>query len=208
MEFAYVAYSKTREKVSGTVAARDKSAAVQAVESLGYVPVSLEPRGPVKVAAARPGGPDAGSSKPPRITAPPIEYSKAELLEIARCQKSLIWAYLLSLFTAGIACFLVFRYIYKFAVALRYKVPWLWVFNPLSFFILNHQATVILRQAGLYVGLMGVSGEELEELATGVKPRRAEAAAWQGPRCVACNAPIETGSTCCPQCKWTQPSPA
>jgi hypothetical protein len=34
---------------------------------------------------------------------------------------------------------------------------------------------------------------------------KAKDVAWQGPRCVACNAPIESGVRSCPKCSWTQP---
>lgn len=43
MRFAYTAFTKTGEKVSGTVAATDKAGAIRAVERLGRVPVSVTP---------------------------------------------------------------------------------------------------------------------------------------------------------------------
>jgi hypothetical protein len=56
--------------------------------------------------------------------------------------------------------------------------------------------------SGIIFGSLGLS---LWFNARNPKPR-VEPATYDGPRCVACRQPIETGTNLCPACGWTQPA--
>ncbi len=106
-----------------------------------------------------------------------VQYDDAEILEIARRQKAIIWLVLLGVLGCWIPMLWlvlapVYMYLtYKLAVALLSRVPSLYVvlsIIPLIqlfvLLLLNAQATGALRKRGLRVSLMGARNRDLEAL--------------------------------------------
>jgi uncharacterized paraquat-inducible protein A len=99
------------------------------------------------------------------------EYTTDEIREIAKRQKHLIWLVLINLLTCGIAGIIAPFFIYKVAVSLKLKVPWLYavlVVVPLVGMIvllgLNGHATGALKTQGIRVGLFGADHRAIEKL--------------------------------------------
>lgn len=109
-----------------------------------------------------------------------VRWSKQELMEIARCQKAVLWVILLSfaglfvplapLVTVVVTGTIRAYFMYKLAVALRSPSAWVYLitaFIPyvgiITVLYMNNRATVSLQSNGIKVGLMGAKIEEVEK---------------------------------------------
>ena len=114
--------------------------------------------------------------------ATPTTYTDAEILDIAKHQKAILWlilanipAYLASAQLSVIPIFVVailsLVFIYKLAVALRSSVPALYVLlglvpciSLIALLVINSQATGALKSRGIGVGLMGANQADLKKM--------------------------------------------
>ena len=99
------------------------------------------------------------------------EYTTDEIRDIAKRQKHLVWLVLINLLTCGIAGIIAPFFIYKVAVSLKLKAPWIYaviVVVPLVglgvLLGLNGQATAALTAQGIRVGLFGADQQAIENL--------------------------------------------
>lgn len=103
-----------------------------------------------------------------------IEYTDAEILEIAKGQKAIQWLIVVNLLTIWIPFASIVTgiigaiFIYRLGKAERSSLAVLYTilaFVPLigliGLLIVNSKATVVLRQRGIRVGLMGAKKEDL-----------------------------------------------
>lgn len=116
------------------------------------------------------------------MTPTTIRYRNDQILEIARCQKAIIWLILVSI--PGYVASLVIPmlpllitlislvFIFRMAVALEVYAPWLYVLfglipliNLVALLVINGRATTALRTHGVEVGVMGAKREGLQSLA-------------------------------------------
>jgi hypothetical protein len=115
----------------------------------------------------------------------PVPYNNAEILDIAKRQKTIIWLILLSI-PAYIAAVVVpflplvvgiisLLFIYQLAVALKETSPWLYVVlglipcvSVIALLVINSRATSALKTGGVHVGLMGARKADLQALAENV----------------------------------------
>lgn len=106
------------------------------------------------------------------------EWSRQDILEVAKRQKQILWMILLSLvamfipFATIVTGLIQIYFIFKLAWALRSSAAWVYVilaFIPLVGLIallhLNARATKLLQANGIKVGLMGANSSDLERLA-------------------------------------------
>ena len=99
-------------------------------------------------------------------------WTKQDLLEVAKCQKNILWMIIVGLGAMGISMyfpyvnifvgFVQIYFFYKLAIAVRSSVPWVYVIlafipfiNLISLLYLNGEATKALRTNGINVSLMG-----------------------------------------------------
>ncbi|MGL5095286.1 MAG: hypothetical protein ACRDD1_06840 [Planctomycetia bacterium] len=107
-------------------------------------------------------------------------WTNAEIVEVAKRQKQILWMILLSI----VAIFIPFAtivtgiiqvfFIYKLAIAVRSKAAWVYIvlaFIPLvgllALLSINGKATKILQSNGLKVGLMGARSADVKRLQAG-----------------------------------------
>lgn len=111
-------------------------------------------------------------------------FSKAEVLEVARTQKAVLWLLLALLVANGLAAtlpivgiivYLVAAvvsliYIYKLARAVKAPSPGQYLvlglipcLNMVALLLINSNATAVLKAHGISVGLMGASRKQLAE---------------------------------------------
>ena len=96
------------------------------------------------------------------------QWAKADVMEVAKWQKSIIWMILISIVAAFIpfatiaTAIIQIYFIYKLASAIRSTNAWVYIilaFVPLvgllALFHINEKATRILRANGVYVGFLG-----------------------------------------------------
>jgi hypothetical protein len=112
-----------------------------------------------------------------------ITYSDAEVLCIAKHQKTIIWLILLSIPAYVAVVFIPFLplivgiislfFIYQLAAALKASAPWLWVVLALipcvgliALLVINSSATSALKARGIRVGLMGARKDDLDKIAS------------------------------------------
>ena len=101
-------------------------------------------------------------------------WSPAEVVEIARRQRQILWLILLGLvglvipFAVLVIGLIQVYFVVKLASSLRSRAPWLYIvpmFIPyislLTLLFLNRKATAAIRSHGLSVGLMGVSESDI-----------------------------------------------
>ena len=111
-----------------------------------------------------------------------ITYNDAEVLDIAKHQKAIIWLILVSIPAYAASVFIPFIptlivgvislvFIYKLAAALRESAPWLYVLlgiipciSLIALLVINSRATAALKARGIRVGLMGANGDDLKKI--------------------------------------------
>ena len=109
-----------------------------------------------------------------QIQTPQSKWSKAELIEVAKRQKSIIWMLLISLvatfipFATIITGIIMVYYIYKLAIAVHSRSAWCYIvlaffplFGIIALLHLNSIATKTLQNSGINVGLMGASLKDI-----------------------------------------------
>jgi hypothetical protein len=105
-----------------------------------------------------------------------IEYTDADILEIAKKQQMVLWAFFFCLFiftipnTKGVAVIIFAIFIYQLAKALRSPNAWLYAILAIIPFIgfitlavINSKATAALRKRGVRVGIMGARKADLSK---------------------------------------------
>jgi len=105
-----------------------------------------------------------------------MEYTDADILEIAKKQQMVLWAFFFCLFiftvpnTKGVASIIFAIFIYQLAKALRSPIAWLYAILtiiPIVGFItlisIDSQATAALRKHGIRVGIMGAKKSDLSK---------------------------------------------
>jgi len=105
------------------------------------------------------------------------EWTKTDLMEVAKWQKNIIWMILISLvamfipFATIVTGIIQIYFIYKLAGAVRSSAPWLYIilaFIPLigllALLHLNRKATKILQANGVKVSLMGARMADFEKM--------------------------------------------
>ncbi len=113
-----------------------------------------------------------------------ITYTDAEILDIAKNQKAILWlivanigAYAaagsLTVIPIFIVAILSLVVIYKLAVALRASAPALYVvlglipcISLIALVVINSQATTALKSRGIRVGLMGANEGDLKKISS------------------------------------------
>ena len=111
---------------------------------------------------------------PIAIKANQDQWTKAELLEVAKHQKNILWMFLISIVASFIPLativtgFVMVFFIYKLAKAIRSTNVWLYIvlaffplLNVVALVRVNGKATKILESNGIKVGLMGASLKDI-----------------------------------------------
>ena len=106
-----------------------------------------------------------------------IVYTDADILEIAKKQQIVLWAFFFCLFiftipnTKGVVVIIFAIFIYQLAKALRASNAWLYPILAIIPFIgfitlavINSKATAALRERGIRVGIMGARKADLSKL--------------------------------------------
>ena len=99
---------------------------------------------------------------------PQEQWTKQDLIELAKRQKNILWMILVSLvamfipFATIVTGIIQIYFIYKLAAALRSSAAWVYIilaFIPLvgliAILVINGKATKKLQENGIKVGLMG-----------------------------------------------------
>jgi len=105
------------------------------------------------------------------------EWTKAELIEVAKRQKSIMWMILISLvamfipYATLVTGVIQIYFIYKLAVAVRSSAAWAYiivVFIPLIGLLgllhINGRATKALQTKGIKVGLIGARMADFDSI--------------------------------------------
>jgi len=111
------------------------------------------------------------------------EWTKADLVEVAKWQKNIMWMILISLvamfipFATIVTGIIQIYFIYKLAAAVRSSAAWLYIilgFIPLigllALLHINGMATKTLQANGVKVGLMGARMADFEKMQQGAQP--------------------------------------
>jgi len=106
------------------------------------------------------------------------QWTKQDLMEVARCQKHILWLILISLvamfipFATIVTGIIQIYFIYKLAAAVRSSAAWVYIilaFIPLvgliALLVINSKATGKLRENGIKVGLMGARMTDFDKIA-------------------------------------------
>jgi hypothetical protein len=105
------------------------------------------------------------------------EWTKADLIDVAKWQKNIMWMILISLvamfipFATIVTGIIQIYFIYNLARAVRSSAAWIYIilaFIPLIGLLgllhINGKATKILQAKGVKVGLMGARMADLEKM--------------------------------------------
>lgn len=105
------------------------------------------------------------------------EWTKADLMEVAKWQKNIMWMILISLvamfipFATIVTGIIQIYFIYKLAAAVRSSAAWLYIilaFIPLIGLLalvhINGKATKTLQANGVKVGLIGARMADFERM--------------------------------------------
>lgn len=106
-----------------------------------------------------------------------VQWTKQDIIEVAKRQKSIMWMILISLvamfipFATIVTGIIQIYFIYKLATALRSSAAWVYIilaFIPfvglIALLILNGKATKKLKENGIKVGLMGARMADFDKI--------------------------------------------
>jgi hypothetical protein len=112
-----------------------------------------------------------------RLSTAREQWTKADLMEVANRQKSIMWMILISLvaafipFATIVTAIIQIFFIYKLATAVRSSAAWVYIilsFVPLigllALLHINGKAMTILRTNGVKVGLMGARMDDFNKI--------------------------------------------
>jgi hypothetical protein len=105
------------------------------------------------------------------------QWTKQDLMEVAKRQKSIIWMILISFaamfipYATVVTGIIQVYFIYKLAAALRSSAAWVYIilaFIPLvgliALLVINSKATKKLQENGVKVGLMGARMADFDKI--------------------------------------------